>query len=175
MENKSFLVTFETAVLEPKIINNRVFTQVTNFSGDSFHVGKKPYDVVRHSCAFYGTPFTNSVQLSKDIIGNFLKLPIVIAHDYGYPCIFIPMLSPKSDLNFWFSLNAIESYTSTEKGCMITLPNGNSVQVPVSVNTVSRQVAYANMLNNHFLKRMSHLLNTHYITPRNPHHPRFIR
>ncbi len=173
MENKSFLVTFETAVLEPKTVNNKIFTKVINFSGESFIVGRKPYDIIRHSCAFYGSSFSHSVQLSKEIIGNYLKLPIVIAHDYGYPCVFVPTLSPKSDLNVWFSMNAIDAYYPSEHGCMITLPHGESIQVSVSQNTISRQVAYANMLNNHFLKRMSNLLNTQFVTTRNRHHRKF--
>ncbi|WP_342598843.1 competence protein ComK [Psychrobacillus sp. FSL H8-0483] len=166
-EDQPFLVSFETAVLQPIVINNKVFTKVVNFSGESLVIGRKPYDIVRHSCSFYGSSFPQSVRLSREVIGNYLKLPIVIAHDYGNPCILIPILSPKSDLNVWFSFRAIESFVPSDDGCSIVLTNGQKIQVTSSSNTISRQVAFANILNMHFLKRMSHLLNTGFITTRN--------
>lgn len=168
-EDTSFLVSFETAVLQPLVLNNKVFTKVINYSGHSFVIGKKPYDIVRHSCSFYGSSFQQSVKLSREAIGNYLKLPIIIAHDYGNPCIFIPILSPKSDLNVWFAFRAIESFYPSGDGCMIKLSNGQTVYVDSSPNTISRQVAFANLLNIHFLKRMSHLINTGFIPAKIPY------
>lgn len=46
------------------------------------------------------------------------------------------------------------------------LSNGDTIDVPVSPNTMNRQVAYANILSTQFLKRMSHLLNNGYATSR---------
>jgi len=163
-EENSFFVSFETAVLEPIVVNNTVFTKVTNFSGESIIIGKKPFDIVRHSCSFYGSSFQHTVQLSRDAIGNYLKLPILIAHDFGNPCILIPILSPKSDLNIWFSFRAIESFYPCEEGCVVVLTNGQKVTVPSSPQTISRQVGFANILNMHLLKRMSYLMNTGYVT-----------
>lgn len=168
-DDKSFLVSFETAALLPIVINNKVFTKVINFSGESAVIGKKPYDIVRHSCSYYGSSFQQAVKLSKEAVGNYLKLPILVAHDYGNPCILIPILSPKSDLNVWFSFRAIESFYPSNDGCTIVLPNGQKIQVNSSPNTISRQVGFANILNMHFLKRMSRLVNTGFITTRNPH------
>lgn len=164
VEEKSFFISFETAVLQPIVVNNTIFTKVTNFSGESNIVGKKPFDIVRHSCSFYGSSFQHTAQLSRDAIGNYLKLPILIAHDFGNPCIFIPILSPKSDLNVWFSFRAIESFYPSKDGCIVVLTNGQKITVPSSPQTISRQVGFANILNMHLLKRMSHLINTGYIT-----------
>jgi len=163
-EESSFFISFETAVLQPIVVNNMIFTKVTNFSGESHTIGKKPFDIVRHSCSFYGSSFQHAVRLSRDAIGNYLKLPILIAHDFGNPCIFIPILSPKSDLNVWFSLKAIESFYPSEDGCVIVLPHGQKITVPSSPQTIGRQVGFANILNMHLLKRMSYLINTGYIT-----------
>lgn len=167
-EEKSFLVSFDTAVLQPIVINNKVFTKAISYSGETKVIGKKPYDIVRHSCSYYGSSFQHSTKLSKEAIGNYLKLPILIAHDFGSPCILIPILSPKSDLNTWFSLGAIESFYPSEGGCTIVLANEQKIQVPSSPTTISRQVGFANILNMHFLKRMSHLVNNSLITSRNP-------
>ncbi|MEK3976273.1 competence protein ComK [Psychrobacillus sp. FSL K6-2684] len=159
-------MSFETASLQPLVVNNKVYTKVINFSGESFIVSKKPYEIVRYSCAFYGSSFQHAVNLSRETIGNYFKLPIVLAHDYGSPCILLPILSPKSDLNIWFSFQAIEAFYPTQKGSTIVLPNGDTIDVPVSTNTISRQIAYSNILSTHFLKRMSHLLNHGFITSR---------
>lgn len=163
-EEKSYFISFETAVLQPFIVNNMIFTKVTNFSGESHIIGKKPFDIVRHSCSFYGSSFQHTVRLSRDAIGNYLKLPILIAHDFGNPCIFLPILSPKSDLNVWFSLKAIAGFYPSEEGCVVVLTNGQKIIVPSSPQTISRQVGFANILNMHLLKRMSYLINTGYTT-----------
>ena len=164
VEEKSFFISFETAVLQPVVVNNTIFTKVTNFSGETNIISKKPFDIVRHSCSFYGSTFQHTARLSRDAIGNYFKLPILIAHDFGNPCIFIPILSPKSDLNVWFSFKAISSFYPSEEGCVIVLTNGQKITVPSSPQTISRQVGFANILNMHLLKRMSYLMNTGFIT-----------
>ncbi|WP_185907936.1 competence protein ComK [Psychrobacillus soli] len=167
-DENSFLISFDTAVLQPVVINNKVFTKAISYSGESKVIGKRPYDIVRHSCSYYGSSFQQSTKLSKEAIGNYLKLPILIAHDFGSPCILIPILSPRSDLNIWFSLGAIESFYPSEDGCTIVLSNGQMIQVPSSPHTISRQLGFANLLNMHFLKRMSHLVNNGLITSQKP-------
>ncbi|MER2006946.1 MAG: competence protein ComK [Psychrobacillus sp.] len=159
-------MSFETALLQPSVVNNKVYTKVTNFSGETSMVSKKPYEIVRYSCSFYGSSFQHAVNLSRETIGNYFKLPIILAHDFGSPCIWIPVLSPKSDLNIWFSYQAIETFYPNKKGSTVVLSNGDAIDVPVSPNTMNRQVAYANILSTQFLKRMSHLLNNGYATSR---------
>ncbi|WP_166462426.1 competence protein ComK [Psychrobacillus vulpis] len=166
-DDKSFLVSFETAVLQPIQMNNKIFTKVTNISGETTIIGRKPYDIVRQSCSYYGSSFQQSVKLSKEALGNYHKLPTIIAHDYGNPCILIPTLSPKSDLNVWFSYRTIQSFHSSEEGCVVVLTNGHSVLINSSAATISRQIAFANMLNIHFHKRMSRLTNEAILISRN--------
>ncbi|WP_313893011.1 competence protein ComK [Psychrobacillus sp.] len=166
-EDKFFIISFETAVLQPIQMNNKTFTKVTKFSGESLVIGKKPYDIVRQSCSYYGSSFQQSVKLSREAIGKYHKLPAVIAHDYGNPCILIPTLSPKSDLNVWFSLKAIQSFHPSKDGCSIILTNGQTLDVNSSTTTISRQIGFANILNMHFLKRMNRLSNEAFLTTRN--------
>lgn len=168
-DDSSYIISFDTAVLQPIQINNKIYTKVRNFSGDSFIVGMKPYDIVRKSCSYYGSSFQESTQLSKEAIGNFHKLPMIIAHDYGYPCIFLPILSPKSDLNVWFSLRAIKLFSTSAEGlgCSVVLTNGETIIVNSSIATISRQFGFANILNTHFLKRMSRLTTDPFLTQRN--------
>lgn len=167
LKEKPFLISFETAVLQPIRINNKVYTKVTNMSGETLMVSKKPFEIVRQSCAYYGSSFQQAKNLSKETLGNYLKLPIIVAYDYGNPCILIPLLSPKSDLNIWFSLSAIESFHASKRGCTILLTNGQSMTVDASINTISKQIGFANLLNMHFLKRMSHLSHSGFLTMRN--------
>jgi competence protein ComK len=166
-DDKSFLVSFETAVLQPVRINNKIYTKVTNITGEPILIGKKPYDIVRQSCAYYGSSFQQAKNFSKDTLGNYLKLPIVVAHDYGSPFILIPLLSPKSDLNVWFSLKAIDRFEPSEDGCTVVLINGKRIAVNSSTITLSKQVGFANLLKMHFLKRMSRLSHTEFLTSRN--------
>lgn len=63
-------------------------------------------------------------------------------------------------------LSGHRNFYPNKKGSTVVLSNGDTIDVPVSPNTMNRQVAYANILSTQFLKRMSHLLNNGYATSR---------
>jgi len=144
-----FVISFETAVLESIRVQNKVYTRVTLNSGEEFVVNLKPYDIIKKSCSHYGTIIKLVKKNSRDAIGNVYKLPLVISHDYGIPCIFFPLLSEKSDFNVWFSLDAIQTFSSSDDGgCLIFLKNGKIIPVNSSPNTITTQFSRSSTLKN---------------------------
>ncbi len=59
--------------------------------------------------------------LQNVFFGNQHKLPIVVAYDFGFPCIFLPTYSPNSIHNTWIGLHAISNIIQSENGCIVIL------------------------------------------------------
>lgn len=153
-----FVISFETAVLESIRVQNKVYTKVTLNSGEEFVVNIKPYDIIKKSCSHYGTIIKLIKKNSRDAIGNHYKLPLVISHDYGIPCIFFPTLSEKSDFNVWFALEAVQSYSrSDDGGCSVVLKNGKVITVSSSPATITTQLSKSFTLKNIHQSKMRKL------------------
>jgi competence protein ComK len=151
-----YIISFDTFMLEPIIANNKVTTRIIERNGE-FVSSSKPLHIVRNSCSFYGGSLGNSTNIAKLAIGNRHKTPVIIAHDFGIPYIFLPTMSPSSELNTWIAHHSIENLEPHKLGCTVRLENGLSIIVNVSANTMYRQLAFATFLEKDFLKKQRQL------------------
>lgn len=151
-----YIISFDTLMLQPVVTNNKIGTHIIERNGD-FNVSRKPLHIVKKSCSFYGGTFLHSTSLAKITLGKRHKAPIIIAHDFGIPYIFLPTMSPNSDLNAWISFHAIENIEPYNLNSIIHLDNGLSQEVNVSVATMYRQFAFAAILEKEFLKKQRQL------------------
>lgn len=88
-----YLISFNTYLLQPIQHDSKVFTHVIDKHNELI-VTRKPMHVLRKSCLSLGSTYEAAKQSAKRFFGNQHKLPIVVAFDYGYPCIFLPTFSP---------------------------------------------------------------------------------
>lgn len=151
-----YIISFDTLMLQPVITGNKIATRVIERNGE-FIIPRKPLHVVRKSCNFYGGSLMNSTNIAKLALGNRHKAPIIIAHDFGIPYIFLPTMSPNAELNSWVSYHAIENIEPHRLNSIIHLDNGRSQQVNVSATTMYRQFAFAAILEKDFLKKQRQL------------------
>ena len=151
-----YIISFDTFMLRPMFQDNKVFTHVNERNGD-LSVPRQPIHIVKNSCDYYGNSLHNSTNSSKMVLGKRHKTPIILAHDFGIPYIFLPTMSPSSDQNVWISYNAIENIEEDNLGCIITLENGRSFKLNVSPTTMYRQYAFATILEKNFLKKQRQL------------------
>ena len=160
MEKKTiagdYIISFDTLMLQPTITNNKIATRIIERNGE-FVVPRKPLHIVKKSCSFYGGSLINSTNIAKLALGKRHKAPIIIAHDFGIPYIFLPTMSPNSELNAWVSYHAIENIEPDNLNSIIHLDNGTSQQVKVSATTMYRQFAFAAILEKAFLKKQRQL------------------
>ncbi|MBO0588858.1 competence protein ComK [Sporosarcina sp. E16_8] len=152
----SYIVSFDTLLLQPVFKENNISTQVIERNGH-FHISQKPIHVVRKSCDYYGGSLQNSTNSAKLAIGKRHKTPIIIAHDFGVPFIFLPTMSPNSRQNAWIAYSAIDNIEADNMGCIIYLENGLSFKFDVSATTMYRQFAVATLLEKNFLKKQRQL------------------
>lgn len=159
-----YLMSFNTYLLQPVKHESKIFTRVIDKHNELI-VTRKPMHVLRKSCISLGTTYEAAKQSAKRFFGNQHKLPIVVAYDFGYPCIFLPTYSPNSVQNMWIGLHAISNITPSEIGCVVTLKNDKRIELPIKYASISKQFVNASMLYKHYMDERKQLT---YNTPYDP-------
>jgi len=153
----SYVMSFNTYYVEPVMHENRLYSRVID-KHNSVTVARKPLQIIRKSCLFLGTTYEATRTLSKQFFGNQHKLPIILTHDFGIPCVFIPTCSPKSDANIWIGLHAVEQALPYKDGTKILLINGEELILSTHYSSFSKQYMNATMLHKHFTKVRRNML-----------------
>lgn len=152
----NYIVSFDTFLLLPVVKGNKLSTRVIERNGE-LDIPQKPLHVVRKSCYYYGGSLQNSTNTAKLAIGKRHKTPIIVAHDFGVPYIFLPTMSPNSEQNSWISYSAVDNIEPDSMGCILFLENGLSFKFDISATTMYRQFAVATLLEKNFLKKQRQL------------------
>lgn len=108
-------------------------------------VDSLPFDVVDHSCKYFGSSYEGRKEGTKEILHINYKVPIVV--DNSRNLIFFPTNSPLSDDCSWLSLKSIKSikegsFNTTD----VIFNNGVSINIPVSKRTMDNQILRASRL-----------------------------
>ncbi|WJY26156.1 competence protein ComK [Sporosarcina trichiuri] len=148
----NYLINSDTFVLQPIHADFKTTTRVIERHTE-FSLPKKPIQIVRKTCELYGSSLKTRTLTARRALGNRHKTPIVVAHAFDTPYIFLPTMSPASDDNMWISYHAITDFKEESSGCSIHLENGRIVKVNVSTPTMWRQFAFAALLERDFEKK----------------------
>lgn len=148
----NYLINSDTYVLLPIQEDYKLSTHVIERQTE-FALPKKPIQIVRKTCEIYGSSLKTRTVVARHALGNRHKTPIVVAHAFDTPYIFLPTMSPNSDDNVWISYHAIVDFKEEKTGCSVELANGRNVKVNVSTPTMWRQFAFAALLERDFVKK----------------------
>ena len=99
----SYIVSFDTFMLQPVFKGNKISTRVIERNGEFDRLHENPFILLEILAIFMVALLQNSTNTAKLAIGKRHKTPIIIAHDFGIPYIFLPTMSPNSELNTWIS------------------------------------------------------------------------
>lgn len=117
---------------------------------NSYVINQNPYDIIDHSCKYFGSSYEGRKQGSKNIIGANYKLPIIV--EDGRNIVFFPTLSAEDDDCMWIAVNKIKKYEIGEYNTTkITFFNDKTIIVPLSYRSIQNQIFRAT--------RLSYLLN----------------
>lgn len=154
--NSPYIISFDTFIIQPIMTPNKIESAIIERNQEitSF---RRPSQIVRKSCYYYGNSFQSIINSSKRILGKSHKLPIVIAHDFGQPLVFFPTMSPTSIHTEWIGLHAIRNITPSPLGCTIHLENDRYSEVMVSEATLHRQYTLATLLKHKYQKRLQRM------------------
>lgn len=149
----SYILSKNTYLVEPIKHEDKLYSKVYEKTGE-FIVRKKPLKLIRDTCKMMGGTYNSARAYSKSFFGNEKhKLPIIVTHNYGIPCVFFPLYSPTSPSNVWVSLNAIINIRKMDNCTVITLKNEKEITLFVSYNSFCSQYVCATMLYKHFLSQ----------------------
>lgn len=149
---ENYLINSDTFVLQPIREDYKLSTRVIERNAE-FELPKKPIQIVKKTCELYGASLKTRTLTARHALGNRHKTPIVVAHAFDTPYIFLPTMSPNSEENIWISYQAIVDFQEENVGCSILLENGYKVKVNVSTPTMWRQFAFAALLERDFAKK----------------------
>lgn len=111
---------------------------------DEYHIDTKAYQVMEHSCMYFGSSLNGRLLGSKDMLGSIYKAPIVVEESQNI--IFFPTTSPNSSQNVWISLNNILNYEKLNKKTRIIFKNNKEIIVDIPYYSVRNQILRATML-----------------------------
>lgn len=97
------------------------------------------YDILDHSCRYFGSSYNGRKEGAKSIIGANYKLPIVIQDNLDI--VFFPTMSPSDKRCIWLAVNKIKKYVSEQfNTTRIIFDNNKELVVPISYRVIENQV-----------------------------------
>ena len=141
-------------------INNGTLAIIATGNGNSkiledektYIIKKTPYEILDHSCKYFGSSYEGRKEGAKEIIGRSYKIPIVIEDTQRL--VFFPTVSPEEKDCIWIAVNKILSYKQEKySATSITFKNGKKVMIPLSFRAVQNQILRAT--------RLSYILDNH--------------
>lgn len=117
--------------------------KIVESEGD-FIINSKAYEVMDHSCCYYGSSYSGRTEGSREILKCEYKLPIII--EETREIIFFPTQSPSTDSCIWLSLENIDYVDGDSKGCTIYFKNDHSLFISRSKDSIENQIYRATRL-----------------------------
>lgn len=113
---------------------------------DEYVVNDTPYEVMEHSCTYFGSSFEGRMLGSKDILGSIYKAPVIV--EETQKLIFFPTESITSENVGWLSYKNIKNVEKYNKQSKIIFNNGFSIVVDCPYFSIKNQIFRCNMLDN---------------------------
>lgn len=111
---------------------------------DEYVVNDTPYEVMEHSCKYFGSSFEGRMLGTKDILGSIYKAPVVV--EESQKLIFFPTEAVQSENVSWISYKNIRNVEKYGKQSKIFFNNGSFIVVNCPYFSVKNQIFRCNML-----------------------------
>lgn len=121
---------------------------------NEYLVDFSPYEIMEHSCNYFGSSLQGRFEGSKNMLGSIYKAPILVEDSRNL--IFFPTMSPTLENNSWISLNNIKEYTQEDLKTYIYFDNNKKIEIDIPYLSVENQVLRASRLNSIYNKRKNY-------------------
>ena len=101
-------------------------------------------NIIKYSCAYYGSSFKGRMQGSKYVLGSKYKLPIII--EESKELVFFPTNSYENESCIWISLKNISNYKKEDNHVKVLFHSNLSIDVNISYESFENQVLRATKL-----------------------------
>ena len=138
-----YIISNSTYCLISQPYRNKIYTLALDKYGQ-FTVPFPPLRVLRHTCSLHGTTYEAAKHHAKSFFGRGRhKMPIMVAYNFGDPCVLFPLFSPQSKQNIWITLNAVVNIEEQNESTLVTFINGTQRVLPVHLKSFNQQYVRA--------------------------------
>ena len=113
---------------------------------NDYEVDFTPYEVMEHSCTYFGSSFEGRILGSKDILGSIYKVPVVV--EETQELIFFPTEAITSENVGWLAYKNIKNVEKFGKKSKVIFNNASSIIVDCPYFSIKNQIFRCNMLDN---------------------------
>ncbi|MEK4424151.1 competence protein ComK [Solibacillus sp. FSL K6-1523] len=154
----NYIASNSTYFLKSISHREKTYTLVSDKHGKVIYPNK-PLKIIRSTCRLHGSSYQASQYQAKQFFGKSKhKLPIMIAYDFGDPCVLFPLFSPNSLQNIWISFQSIINIVEHNDETIVTFLDGSEERLPLHCKSFNHQYVRASMFYKHLiLKRNSTL------------------
>lgn len=111
----------------------------------NYIINQSSFEVMDHSCRYFGSSYEGRRQGAKEIIGANYKLPIIV--EDGRNIVFFPTLSADDADCMWIAVNKVKNYEPKEYNTTkITFYNDMTLEIPLSYRSIQNQIFRATRL-----------------------------
>lgn len=110
-----------------------------------------PVDLLEAACLYYGSSIQGRIEAARHVLGPHRKTPVVM--DWHADAVFFPTIAKESPDCSWINFQHVTSIKKDGTNTVIQFLTGESIRVPVSDHTVSRQKQRSIELSYAFQKR----------------------
>ena len=103
---------------------------------DEYIVDLTPYQVIENSCSYYGSSLNGRIKGSKNIIGSYYKLPVIVSERNNI--VFFPL--KKGNCWWWINFNSVKYFEKTSNGVLVSFKNELKKYISVSYTIFNNQM-----------------------------------
>lgn len=154
-DTSEYFLSMDAAVIRPVFQDLRIQSEVISLTKESSILPVDCFTLVKNTCKLCNKTIATALKEATDLLGPYHKVPIFMETIEGKPFILIPLQSPRSTVNTWVTLHAIEYHKRSSKDPAYTdihLTNGQVITVNASFTTFNRQFVLANALRTAYIK-----------------------
>lgn len=129
---------------------NKKFTRVVEKEKEYF-INDMSYEIMEHSCEYFGSTYEGRIKGSKNMIGFEYKLPIIVEESNNL--IFFPLTDKENPKCTWISLKWFDRVEKEKGITYIYLKNGKRIPTTVSKYVIENQVLRSSKLQLKLLER----------------------
>lgn len=155
-DTSEYFLSMDAAVIRPIFQDLRIQSEVISLTKEPTILPVDCFTLVKNTCKICKKTIATALKEATEMLGPYHKVPIFLERIDGTPFILIPLQSPRSTVNTWVTLHAIEFHKRSSKDPAYTdihLTNGEIITVNASFTTFNRQFVLANALRTAYIKQ----------------------
>lgn len=123
---------------------------------DIYIVDKSVYEIIDHSCKYFGSSYLGRHEGTKTITGIKYKTPILIEESNNI--IFFPTCSTKMNNCMWISLNNIKNYVKHKRNSKIIFKNNFELILNISYGSLENQILRSTLLDSTLRRHKKYMI-----------------